>query len=245
MEIDWDAQPLGEVSDSDLAESLSVSYHAVYYNREKRGIPRYSGPRKRKLRAGRYGPKNNWWKGGRTKTAHGYILVKINGHHLADCRGYVYEHRLIAEQVLGRELRPGEVVHHRNGDKADNSPINLLVCPSKGHHFVHHRTRDKGLRLPDQGNPVIRCACGCSAWFSRFDRSGRPRRFIPGHNPSASPSYDLVLSELRARRSAHRSEIVAGTGLSLRGVAVILSRLKRDGKAENCGGGVWVIKEER
>lgn len=28
-----------------------------------------------------------------------------------------HEHRVVAEQILGRELRPGEVVHHIDGDK--------------------------------------------------------------------------------------------------------------------------------
>jgi len=38
---------------------------------------------------------------------------------------YVFEHRIIMEQVLGRYLVDGEEVHHRNGDRADNSVENL------------------------------------------------------------------------------------------------------------------------
>ena len=39
----------------------------------------------------------------------------------------VYWHRVIAEQNLGRSLRPGEVVHHLDEDKTNNSPENLFA----------------------------------------------------------------------------------------------------------------------
>lgn len=113
------------------------------------------------------------------------MLIRVGKkHHLADVRGYAYEHRLVAEEKLGRQPRPGEIPHHLNGDKTDNRPENLEVVEDTAAHRVHHRTRrDSGRRLPHEENPVITCGCGCGQTFPRFDSSGRPRRFVSGHNP--------------------------------------------------------------
>lgn len=119
--------------------------------------------------------------------SNGYVLIKMPGHHLADVRGYVYEHRLVAEQKVGRRLQPGEIPHHVNGVKTDNRPENIEVVPSRAHHHVHHRKPGgKRLRLPDESNPTVQCACGCGTEFPKYDAERRPRRFVSGHNAGKS-----------------------------------------------------------
>jgi hypothetical protein len=51
-------------------------------------------------------------------------MVRIP-HHPRASNGYVFEHILMMEQVLGRRLHPDESVHHRNGVRDDNRAENL------------------------------------------------------------------------------------------------------------------------
>lgn len=71
------------------------------------------------------------WKGGRSILPNGYVRVRTG-----DGR-YQYEHRVVAEAMLGRKLATREQVHHRNGDKADNRPENLLVLGIREHALLH------------------------------------------------------------------------------------------------------------
>lgn len=50
----------------------------------------------------------------------------------------VHEHRVVAKQKLGRELLPGEVVHHIDGNKRNNAPDNLMVFSSQKEHAAYH-----------------------------------------------------------------------------------------------------------
>lgn len=71
------------------------------------------------------GEANGNWRGGRTRHKAGYVMVKTEGHPRGGKSGYVFEHILVVEEMLGRFLHSSETVHHRNGVKHDNRPENL------------------------------------------------------------------------------------------------------------------------
>lgn len=73
------------------------------------------------------------------------VREKLRETHIGKGEGKTYaklygrhEHRIIAEQILGRELKIGEVVHHRDGDKRNNDPRNIVVFNSQSEHAHHH-----------------------------------------------------------------------------------------------------------
>jgi hypothetical protein len=132
------------------------------------------------------GERNPKWRGGKTIASNGYVLIRVGiDHHLADVRGYAYEHRIVAEKKIGRRLLPAEEIHHINGVKTDNSPENLEVTEDRANHFVFHRNGKRQKRIPGEPNPVVFCACGCGGSFQKFDASNRSRRCISGHNAGA------------------------------------------------------------
>lgn len=46
------------------------------------------------------------------------------------------------EEKLGRSLQPGEIVHHIDGNKRNNSPENLMVMTQSEHARLHYEQGD-------------------------------------------------------------------------------------------------------
>ena len=72
----------------------------------------------------------------------GYEMVYNPGHHRADSTGCVYEHIVVAEEKLGRELKSEECVHHLNEVRNDNRPENLIVFKTLADHTAFHMGND-------------------------------------------------------------------------------------------------------
>ncbi len=96
--------------------------------------------------------------------------------------GYVYigkkrEHQIVAEKMLGRPIKKGEIIHHINGDKGGNTEDNLYVCESiKEHNRIHGQLEGLSMLLVQRGEILFckKCAlyylksenCLCGSSFS-------------------------------------------------------------------------------
>jgi hypothetical protein len=135
---------------------------------------------------------NRNWKGGRTLSKNGYAMVRIPEHPRANPAGYVMEHVVIVEAVLGHYLPVSAPVHHLNRDRTDNRNTNLVVCQDSAYHALLHRRQ----RALDE--------CGHASWLrcvycKRYDAPGnvhQPKKGQPFHR-ACRRAYD-------AERTAHR-----------------------------------------
>ena len=79
---------------------------------------------------------------------------------------YVYKHRLVAAQKIGRPLRSDEVAHHKNEQKMDNSRRNIEMKTNVAHSREHKKPAARSSLLC----PV------CKAVFSLLQRTMRMKR---------------------------------------------------------------------
>ena len=79
-----------------------------------------------------------------------YIGIYQPNHHRAMSNGIVYEHILIAEKILGRELKDEEVVHHKDLCRTNNQADNLMIFATSADHARFHTHKfNKLIKLHD------------------------------------------------------------------------------------------------
>lgn len=100
-----------------------IGYCGKHGQRVRRyGSPHYLTPEKKRVESNRNAqPK--------LRVAKTTSYLKLFGRH---------EHRVVAEKMIGRKLKRGEIVHHKNGDRHDNRPENLQVMSQSAHIKLHH-----------------------------------------------------------------------------------------------------------
>jgi hypothetical protein len=125
--------------------------------RERKKVEKYGPESVGKNMSGRHGnhargsQNGRWNSAARMISSEGYVLVRVGADHpLAFGNGYAYEHLLVWRAAGNAAPGPGEVLHHKNEDKADNRIANLELT-TRSAHAVHHsreRGRDELGRFP-------------------------------------------------------------------------------------------------
>lgn len=128
----------------------------------------------------------------RTYRKDGYVLVQTeNGREL--------EHRVVAEKMLGRPLRPDEIVHHINGKRDDNRPENLRVLSGHEEHVNVHM-HERRSQYPD-GHKLCP-KCGAVKPFSDFHKNKTKRN---GLNSSCKLCHNDQIQRRRQRERTSTS----------------------------------------
>lgn len=132
------------------------------------------------------------------------------GHRKKDGRLVVYQggqrkfdHVFVAEKVLGKSLPANAVVHHIDGNPANNSHDNLVVCQDRAYHcLLHIRTR----ALAAVGNANWRRCKFCKqhdkpenlgtlkdgSFFHRSCMTARNRKIEAGRKPRDRSSRNVT-----------------------------------------------------
>jgi len=151
-----------------IAERFGVARSTIERTAKRHGMKTCrSGPR--------HGQEHPDWNGGRRIGKLGYVDQYAPLHPFAKKPvGYVAEHRMIMEVMLGRYLTADEVVDHRDNHPRHNWPDNLRLFDSNGEH-LHQTLRPE--------------------WYGNS-----PRRLIPYAHPCSQGTDHLIdISELLAR----------------------------------------------
>lgn len=104
---------------------------------------------------------NPRWNGGQRKPPGDYSAIYCPDHPRATSEGYVLEHLIIVERVIGKPLFPPAEVHHFDEDRTNNRHSNLIVCEDHAYHFLLH-LRLRALKAC--GNPNFRKCVYCHQW---------------------------------------------------------------------------------
>ena len=100
------------MKNEELEAVLGRSITSIQHKATRLGL-RKSEEHLYKVRAARCQERAPGWKGGKSMSRKGYVVLSIHS-------GKKFEHRAVMEEYLGRPLKADEVVHHINGDKTDN-----------------------------------------------------------------------------------------------------------------------------
>lgn len=162
------------------------------------------------------GSDNKSWKSDVRESSYGYTLIRKLDHPFCNGDGFVFEHRLVAEQYLlnnensveinGKKyLSPTYVVHHKDFNKQNNSVENLMVMTKRDHSKLH------AILNPDQRNGR-----------NMFERNGKKIKIkrvtetaiLPERKTDGSVGYDLCVDSDKPIEIQPHNSVIVSTGLA-------------------------------
>jgi hypothetical protein len=151
------------------------------------------------------GPNNNKWKPNGSTRLHNsgdgkiYREIKVNGQ-------WLYEHRYVMEQLIGRPLSTHEHVHHKNHqDTLNNHPDNLELLTHSEHATYHGKTRLAGWDAHPEGclmchttTKKYSCKGYCSTCIAKVYKSQDPERYDHYAETSFLRNKEVIYARNRA-----------------------------------------------
>lgn len=133
----------------------------------------------------------------RIRMLNGYRVIHLPSHPKAmgskNWKGFVYEHIVIAEEMIGRPLNTNEEVHHLNGDRTDNTEKNLIVLEKSQHTKLHmwlrygasgsESFRVEGMNSGKSKSRELTYCITCGKVLSREQKKYCSRQCFPSKRP--------------------------------------------------------------
>lgn len=98
--------------------------------------------------------------GHKKKRDDGYIAIYFPDHPKSNKEGYIMEHILVMECIVGRHIKSDEVVHHKNHIRSDNRASNLQLMTKKEHIRMHTIERHNNGGIPHHHVKVLNITTG-------------------------------------------------------------------------------------
>ncbi len=148
-----------KMSQTEIAIKYGTSQKVVWNAMRKMNMPSRIAAKRNQ-----FGSLNSSWKGGRvlvarnkrqrgerTSFGNGYYYILDPAHPNANKSGYVAEHVFIAAKERNKPLVNGELVHHKDLNKHNNNPDNLIISTPKEHSMWHNQLEEIAVSFMKDG----------------------------------------------------------------------------------------------